>query len=179
MVEVAVTLPFLLVLFLGMVEVAYYMYATITVHNVAREAARVAAKESPYDPKPINQWATLVISDVVQSAMGSYLQPTSADDTVIVTRATADDTGALTYCESLSASWPADGNPGPDSTRLSCDQIQAMIAQMPGDLGSGFESDEFIVVEYFHHHYPIIGLTVVAPQGITLYSYSVMRIIGQ
>lgn len=179
LVEVAIALPFLLILFLGMVEVVYYMHATITVHNTAREAARVGAKESPYDTKPINDWATLVISNVVQSATASYLSPTSADDTVVVTRITADDVGSLTYCESQSANWPADSNPGPDSTRFSCSQLQTMIAQMPGDLGSSFEDDDFIIVEYFHHHYPIIGLTVVAPDGVTLYSYSAMRIIGQ
>ncbi|MFQ5398199.1 MAG: TadE/TadG family type IV pilus assembly protein [Anaerolineae bacterium] len=179
LVEVALALPFLLILFLGMVEVGWYMYAANIVHNTAREGARVAAKENVLDPKTIQDWASLVLTDVIKSTSNDYISPNSTNDTVIVTRATSNSQGSLTYCESMSAVWPDTGSPGPDTSRVSCADLQAKIIQMGVDLGGSFGTDDFIVVEYFHHHDPLFGLTVVAPQGLTLYSYSIMRIIGQ
>ncbi|RME41179.1 MAG: pilus assembly protein [Caldilineae bacterium] len=179
LVELAITLPFLLILFLGMTEVGYYMYATIAVHNTAREAARVAAKEPQFSTNTIDMWASKVMTDVLQSASASFLAPSGKDDTVIVTHLLTDSSGTITTCESKSAIWPDTGAPGADTSRFTCADLQTLINQMPSTIGSGFEQDEFILVEYYHHHYPIIGLTVVMPQGVELYSYTVMRVIGQ
>ncbi len=188
LVEMAIALPILLILFLGMVEVVYYMYANITVHNVSREAARVAIKETT--DHNINDWATLVMSDVVKSSSGSFLQPSSADDTVVVAKINVDLSGSLT-CLCTSGVWPANGQQGPDIAKSQlCNasnqctglaDVQAKITQMQGDLGhtSGLKDDTFIMIEYVHRHHPIIGLTVVAPDGVTLYSSSTMRLIGQ
>jgi len=179
LVEMAITLPFLLILFLGMTEVGYYMFATISVHNTAREAARVAAKEPQFSNNTIDDWATMVMTDVLKSATASFLNPSGDDDTVIVTHITTDSSGTITTCESKSAIWLDTGTPGPDSSRFTCADLQALVDQIPTTLGTNFEQDEFILVEYYHHHYPVIGLTVVMPQGVQLYSYTVMRVIGQ
>lgn len=179
--EIAIALPVLMVLFLGIVEVAYYMYADIAVRNITRESARVAIKET--SDHTTAEWAALVMTTTLRSSAGSFLQPNSADDTIIVTKVKVALDGSLTCAGPLAATWP-DGGQGPDSANSQfsdCGKIQGSLAQMPGILGhaSGLQDDAFIITEYFHHHHPIIGLTVVAADGITLYSSATMRLIGQ
>ncbi len=179
MVELALTLPMLLLLFLGLVEVSYYLYAANTVHYVARESARVASKESRSLPKTINEWSTIVISSTNRVATAGFLAPTSVDDTVITSFVTTDATGAIASCAIQKGNWPADNQSGPDVSKFTCVNLSSLVTQMSVDLGVTLNNDKLIVVEYYHHHYPLIGLTVVAPNGITLYSYTAMRIIGE
>ncbi len=179
LVELAITLPFLLVLFLGSVEVSYYMFAANTVHNTAREAARRAARESRYDTITISQWATIVGNKLDQSASSSFLKPTSAADTAIVTHFKSDSLGNLTTCESATVIWPSDNAAGTDPSLISCADLATKLTNMTATLGTTLSDDDFIVVEYYHRHTPIIGLTIVSPNGVTIYSSSIMRIIGQ
>lgn len=179
MVELAITLPFLLILFLGTAEVAYYMFAANTVNNTAREAARRAVRESRYDTITISQWADIVGARLDQSASSSFLQPTSVTDTAFVTHFRSDNAGNLISCETAPVIWPADNAAGTDTSQISCALLAEKTANMATTLGTVLSDDDFIVVEYYHHHTPIIGLTIVSPNGVTIYSSSIMRIIGQ
>lgn len=180
LVELAVILPLLLFLFMGMIEVGWAMHSYLTVANAAREGARFGTRGS-FSEEDIAE-----VTVVALGAVDVRLEGEEANGTVIVTLVDIDPDGSYTRHPSYTAGTL------PVTSRLSDSEI-AQIAQdnvafnqdpFHCPLGSPppCEIDSYndlVVVEVFYEHAQMLGLPVVSdilPNPVQMYSRGLMRL---
>lgn len=160
MVETAIFFSVLLILLVGVIEVAVAVNAYLVVINAAREGARYAVGDF-----------NLTNAEIATYTKGNAasLNLNASNATIIVTRVntTTDGNGVVTLTGYSVTYEPTLGN---DSSRFNQSNVLARLnnvtSKVPGD-------DEFVIVEFFYY-YPFF----LAQVNIPMYSYTAMRVVG-
>ena len=96
-VELALTLPIIIVLFFGMIEIGLATHSFIVVANSAREGARFGARGVHI---PMNDIIAIVETSMSKSIAADYFGP-DANTTVIITQVDLDDDGNYVIYDKL------------------------------------------------------------------------------
>lgn len=182
LVEVAVVLPVVLLLFIGMVEVGWAMHSYVTVATAAREATRFGARGN-FDEEDIAEVALVALG-----ALDVQLEGPDVNTTVIVTFVDIDPTGTYTVTT------PYITGTLPVTSSILTGDLD--IAQVAAD-NAAFNQDPFhcpvespppcevdsvndlVVVEAFYEHVQMLGLPIVSnilSNPIPIYSRGLMRV---
>jgi hypothetical protein len=159
MIELALILPLLVMLFIGLVEVAFFTRTYLALLEASREGARVGARGTLlFDNSEIR---TLVTQDLSREG-----HATDALQDVIIVRAEVDGGAISSYAwESMMGSGL--------SPRMTEDVLNSR-------LHSDDPNGALIVVEIFYDHEPLInfpGLSDIFPDPMVVHTYSVMRLL--
>jgi hypothetical protein len=206
LVEMALILPILLLLFAGLIELGFSFYDYLTVVNAAREGARFAAKMPDYTVEEIvevtNKATQPVLTDFtlkdewgedVLDAEGRLItNPERAS--VIVSRLSApvpEDGYSYTYnilegypsAVGKAALAPADQVIPIHSSRVTEGRVDSIAQEVEAALqGATFEEDaQFVIVEVVYDHPQVIRLFKIGeiiPDPIPLSSLTLMRVIS-
>lgn len=179
--ELAVVLPVILLLFIGMVEVGWAMHSYVTVATAAREATRFGARGN-FDAEDIAEVALVALG-----ALDVQLEGPDVNTTVIVTLVDIDPTGTYTVTT------PYITGTLPVTSSILTGELD--IAQVAAD-NLAFNQDPFhcpvespppcevdsvndlVVVEAFYRHTQMLGLPIVShvlSNPIPIYSRGLMR----
>lgn len=182
LVELAVILPVVLFLFIGMVEVGWAMHSYVTVATAAREAARFGARGN-FNEADIGEVAVVALG-----ALDVELEGPDVNTTVMVTFVDVDPTGAYTITT------PYITGTLPVASCVSTGECD--IAQVAAD-NVAFNEDPFhcpvgspppcevdspndlVLVEAFYEHAQMLGLPLVSDilsNPIHLYARGFMRL---
>jgi Flp pilus assembly protein TadG len=159
--EVALTLPLLVVLLVGLVEVAFMARTYLALVEASREGARVGARGAAnFDNSEI---LTLVQQDLSRQGLSTA---TGLKD-VIVVRA---DVGPGAVINQYNAySMLGSGRPA----QLSQDALRSSLV-------AGDPQTRLIGVEIYFDHKPLLGFPLVSdifPDPFFLHAYSIMRML--
>jgi len=182
LVELAVILPLLLFLFIGMVEVGWAMHSYVTVATAAREATRFGARGN-FNEEDVGEVALVALG-----ALDVELEGPDVNTTVIVTFVDIDPTGAYTITT------PYVTGTLPVTSGIFTGELD--IAQVAAD-NVAFNQDPFhcpvgspppcevdspndlVVVEAFYEHTQLLGLPLVSDilsNPMHIYSRGLMRV---
>ena len=177
LVELAVILPLLLLLFIGMIEVGWAMHSYVTVATAAREATRFGARGN-FNEEDVGEVALVALG-----ALDVELEGPDVNTTVIVTFVDIDPTGAYTITT------PYVTGTLPVASCLSTGECD--IYQIAQD-NIAFNDDpancptppcdspnDLVVVEAFYEHTQLLGLPLVSDilsNPMHIYSRSLMRV---
>lgn len=190
-VEVALILPFLLLLLVAMVEAGFALRDYVMVQSVDREGVRWAVRTPPTGGKP--EFLALfagetaeVFERILVSASDAGLRP--EDVNIILTHIyLVDDDNNGTYDRSGVDSYvyPAGFDVGSsqlDVVALADDNFakHTQINALRGASAYDPLENELVVVELFYRHETLWGMDIVGPFGAdwTMYAQSSMRMIG-
>lgn len=181
LVELAVILPLVLFLFIGMVEVGWAMHSYVTVATAAREATRFGARGN-FDEEDIGEVALVALG-----ALDVQLEGPDVNTTVIVTFVDIDPTGTYTMTTYVTGTLPV-------TSSLLTGEVD--IAQVAAD-NVAFNQDPFhcpvgspppcevdspndlVVVEAFYEHTQLLGLPLVSDvlsNPMHIYCRGLMRV---
>jgi len=184
MVELALTLPVLLIIFLGLIELAILLRAHLVVVNANREAARFAARGT-FTDEQIAERAIFSIRTAPDNALLPIeMTGPDANTQILVTRF------SVPYLASEPATWQAayiTGTLGLNSQidpQAMANQFKAQNDQFNDDLIASQPDavrtmQDVVVVEIFYHHYEVLHAPLVEwvfPDPMVVYSRTVMRI---
>lgn len=180
LVELALVLPIILLLFVGMAEVGWAIHSYVTVATAAREATRFGARAN-FDAEKVAEVALVALG-----ALDVELEGPDVNTTVMVTFVDIDPTGTYTITTPYIT-----GTLSVTSSLLSGDFDVGQIAQdnvafnqdpfhcpIGVDPPCGTRND-IIVVEIFYRHHQMLGLPMVSDilsNPIGLYSRGAMRL---
>jgi Flp pilus assembly protein TadG len=161
MVELALTLPLLVVLFVGLVEVAFIARTYLVLLEASREGARLGARGSAnFDDSEIG---TLTEQDLSREG---YTTARGLQDIIIV-RA---DIGPGKKINSYA--WVSTFNSGL-TPLLTQDALRSRLA-------ADDPQSRLIAVEIYYDHRPLIGFPLLSdlfPRPFPLHAYSIMRLL--
>lgn len=176
LVELAVILPLVLFLLIGMIEVGWAMHSYVTVATAAREATRFGARGN-FHEEDIGEVAVVALG-----ALDVELEGPEVNTTVIVTFVDIDSTGAYTITT------PYVTGTLPVTSALFTGEFD--IAQVAAD-NAAFNQDplhcptppcdspnDLVIVEAFYDHAQMLGLPIVSDilsNPIRIYSRGLMR----
>ena len=203
MVELALSLPILLLILAGAVEVGMYYNTYLTLIDATRESARYSANGSPVFVSSDTNCATTedffkkAACLVLQNLPGVTFDPVRDDIVVSVVlirggqiydRYVNYDSGTNTFqsgqqgwsrCESLpSTSNPTTNSPGCTraTSRFPNSLIKARLDQFPG--AASAPKSAYVLVEIYHVHHQFLGLIppglAFLPQEVVMHAYSIM-----
>jgi len=180
LVEFAITLPILLILFLGLIELAMALRAQLVLVNANREATRLAARGAFTDEQ---------IAEHALNAFGGQLPATTlgpnANTGIIITRFHIPDdptqeaffytpvyaTGTLTFTSRIS----------PEEELIALvDQNNNFNDQLISTHPDAVRSvHDLVFVEIFYYHHQVLHAPIISwifPEPLVLYSRTVMRV---
>lgn len=204
MVEFALVLPFLLLLFLGLVEVGLAMYDYIVVAGANREAVRLASR---------GRFTDQTIAARVVSAGGLHKTPDGGTEPNLRTTGPDSDTGIIIThvdipidgSEPIEVSYYVSGTitidtpSGPQTrpvapddghlSQMSADEILAYLdyrRNVSDDIDTYradndyevMSTESFVIVETFYAHDLLIGTLPFIPNPLQLYFASTMRVLS-
>lgn len=200
MVEMALSLPILLLILAGAVEIGMYYNNYLTLIDATREAARYSANGSPIFGSTDNNCATTedffkkAACLVLQNLPGVAFDPVR-DDIVVsvilirhgqvyaryINPSLATGEQGWSRCESM----PVTINPTTNSggctratSRFPNSAIQARLDQFPG--ASTAPKSAYVLVEIYHIHRQFLGLIppglAFLPQEVVMHAYSIMPV---
>jgi Flp pilus assembly protein TadG len=163
-VELALTLPLLAVLLVGLVEVAFFAFTYLSILESSREGARLGSRgKALFNDSEIE---TLVEQDL--SRNGIYTSTGEVD--VFIVRGSMTEETAATIA-TVSSVYPAI-----DGDRPAFQHGSDLAPRLrPGDPGS-----RFVIVEIFYDYHPLFGfpgLSALFPDPMPLHTYSMMRML--
>ncbi len=179
LVELALALPALLIIFLGLVELGFLLRAHLVVANANREAARFASR------------GTFTDEQIVDRALDSFayqlpvvMEGPGANTQVIITRffISSDKGVGGTYNPPY-----VEGELG-EASQLDLDATAARLKQENDDFNDDLiasqsdavrTSQDVVFVEIYYHHYEVIGAPVVEwvfPDPMVVYVRTAMRV---
>jgi Flp pilus assembly protein TadG len=169
--------PILLILFLGLIELALTMRAKLVLTNANREAARLASRGT-FTDEQVAEWALTAFT----GQLPAKTEGAEANTGIIVTRfytppgaeeATYDTpiyvTGTMTYTTETGEVKTTPSQIDPESYK---DQLQA-------DNAAYLTANDVVVVETYYHHHQVLHAPLVEwvfPEPIILYVRTAMRI---
>lgn len=195
LVELALVLPLLVLLLLGIVELGFTMYDYLTLATANREGVRLASR-ARFTDEMVTQ---LVVSSsgLIEQDDGSFkpnmvLIGEGANLGVIITHLSFDTSGSLigvtTYVSGTIVD--ADDTPRPITladTHLSSDDLQAIVANSSSatsNINTYREAmsydripEEVVIVETFLAHELLTSTIVPTADVVTLYFHSTMRVL--
>jgi hypothetical protein len=165
--ELALVLPLLLMILIGMVEVGWAMRAHLTVTTASREGARFASRRV-FDYEEIQE-----VVYVAMLALNPVFDGPDANATIIITKVPIDADG----------NWSIDGGaPYVTGTLPVESRVPAGMYQEIADVNAEeYESENnLVVVEVFYDHDMLLGsrmgAQIVGLGPLRLYSRSINRI---
>lgn len=195
LVELALVLPFLALLLLGVVEMGFALYDYITLATANREGVRLASRARFTD----NMVADLIVgsSGLVEQDDGSFqpnmiLHGENANLGVIITHLSLDVDGNLVDASTFVTGTivEADGVPRlitPIDTRFTPDELAEVVTNSSSAtsnvnsyrdaLSYDMIPEEIVIVETFLAHDVLYSTIIPANDTITLYFHSTMRVI--
>jgi hypothetical protein len=204
MVEMAFTLPVLLLILAGTVEVGWYYNTYLTIVDATREAARRSANNSIDPTRPdldcahteefFKQAACLAMQGLNRNTPGLF---DPARDDILVSVVTVKQHEVQTryvdsdftegdswsYCEKVSL--PAGGSCTRAYSRFPNSVMQERLAQFiasstPPITPSTIPNEAYVLVEIYHVHHQFLGLIppgmAFLPQEIVMYGYTIMPV---
>ena len=159
MLETALFLPVLLTFLVGLIQVGFVINAYLVVINATREGARYGSHSFSY---------TLAQIASTTRTMAYPLTLDSSNATIIVTRVQTSTSGGTASITSYTSAY-ATGLNQTQASRLTQSEMLTRFSQ--GTQTNG--TDEFIIVEFFYRN-PLF----IWKADIPMYSYSIMRVIG-
>jgi hypothetical protein len=198
LVETAILLPLLLMLFLGLIEVGFAMYNYITIAGANREAARLASRGRFPDETVAARVVSAGGSREVSGVTEPYLRTTGADPNtgIIVTRVTipAESGEEIQTTVYVSGTISVDGNLEPvDPSRahlnsMSHDELldylnhRRTVAAEIDEYRTALDyevltAETYVIVETFFTHDLLTSGLPVIPDPLTLYFASTLRIL--
>jgi Flp pilus assembly protein TadG len=161
LVELALVLPLLVVLLVGLVEVVFYARTYLAILEASREGARIGARGAAnFDNSEIQ---TLVEQDLSRQG----IDPATGLVDVIIVRA---DVGPGTVINSYAAV----------SMRGSGQPVYLSQSRVLQRLQAGDPQSRFVAIELYYDHHPVLGLPLVSaifPDPMPLHTYSIMRML--
>jgi hypothetical protein len=197
LVEMAITLPLLLVMFIGLIEIGYVLRNYLIVVNANREGARFAARGRWFEDDSWYQIAKRVVSaggsdgnnevPVLRTqGYGEYAGNTEIIITYIKIPDQVDATGGMVVEDTSYRRWFS-GTLGYDSEIVP--EVLAEAARQANYefnqrfFGSGqldiASEDNFVVVETWYEHEQLLKLpifTEILPEIVPLYAQTTMRV---
>jgi len=160
LVEIAIFLSILLVLLVGVIQVAVAVNAYLVVVNATREGAR-------YSVGDFNRTNAEIAAFTKGNATALNLNASNA--TIIVTRVDTVTTGGgvISLTGYVSTYEPT---LGVEPSRFNQTNVLARLDNVANKIPG---NDEFVIVEFFYS-YPFF----MAPVSIPMYSYTAMRVVG-
>jgi Flp pilus assembly protein TadG len=161
MVELALTLPLLVVLFVGLVEVAFIARNYLVLLEASREGARLGARGAAYFDN--SEIRTLVEQDLSREG---YTTGNGLKDIIIV-RADVGPGRAINSYQSFSML--GSGRPS-----------LLTQATLLSRLAAGDPQSRLIAVEIYYDDRPLIGFPLLSglfPRPFILHTYSIMRVL--
>ncbi len=160
MVETAIFFSMLLILLVGVIEVAVAVNAYLVVVNAAREGARYAVSDFNRTNQEIAAFT---------KGNATALNLNSSNSTIIVTRVntTTDGSGNITLTAYTATYEPTLGT---DASRFNQTNVLSRLSNVSTKVAG---DDEFVIVEFFYS-YPFF----LAQVSIPMYSYTAMRVVG-
>lgn len=198
LVEMALLLPILLLLFAGLIELGFSFYDYLVVVNAAREGARYGAKMPDYTDDDVADITMRAAASLSEFVLGEAPDPREVNPgraSVIITRLNAPipetDEEYTYYIESQRTFGKADLSEteqaaleGPiHKTRLTEGELESVANEVTEALtGVTFMQDaQFIVVEVMYDHSQVIKLFKIGdiiPDPVALSSMTMMRVIA-
>jgi hypothetical protein len=195
LVEMAITLPLLLVMFIGLIEIGYVLRNYLIVVNANREGARFAARGRWFEEDSWYQIAKRVVSaggsdgnnevPVLRTqGYGEYPGNTKIFVTYIEVPSQVDDTGGMiieptNWTRWVSGTLEYDSEIDADALAEAARQANFNFnQQFLGQLDIASE-DNFVVVETWYEHEQLLKLpifTEILPEIVPLYAQTTMRV---
>jgi hypothetical protein len=161
MVELALTLPLLVVLFVGLVEVAFIVRTYMVLLEASREGARLGARGAAFFDN--DEIRTLVEQDLSREG---YTKASGLQDIIIV-RAEVGPGKTISSYQSFSM--------------LGSQRLPGLTrATLLSRLEAGDPRTRLIAVEIYYNQRPLIGFPLLSdlfPKPFTLHAYSIMRLL--
>lgn len=190
LVEMALALPVLLIMLLGLVEVGFLLRTYLVVYNADREAARFAARGG-FTGEEIKERALTSFSGQLPVSLG---EPDEPDGNTIIyvtwlqipSDAVDDDDWKASYHKQDSFGTFEPSSRDPISKIDAVDQWKRMkdwnaaLNDAAGEDGLGPTSLEVVIVEIFYEHNQVLHAPVIEwflPDPMEVYAWTTMRII--
>lgn len=158
-IEFAMTAPLLLLLILGVVELAHAFNANLAVINAGREGARLAARGNIFTPDQIRL--------VVESHTDRI--DLAGSGAIVVTRVQSAPAGFVSYDNETLL--------GSEASRFDGASLASLHQQATASNPSYLRQDKFVIVEVFYQHRTITGFLPFLPDGvIPMYAYTIMPV---
>lgn len=176
LIELALAFPILLILFLGLIEVALAMRAKLVLTNANREAARLASRGTFTDEEVAERALIAFAGQLPVETQGA-----EANTGIIVTRFhTPPGAAEATYHTPIYVTGTLTYTTGGGEVRTTPSQIDpdAYKDQLQEDNAAYLTANDVVVVETYYHHYQVLNAPLIdqLPQPIILYVRTVMRI---
>ena len=174
--EFALALPVLLILFLGLIELAMAMRAQLVLTNANREAARYASHGAFTDEQVIERTLFAFADQLPVELSGP-----DANTGIIITRFhIPSGDGAPTYEEPYITGTLTYSDDGGDVFDTPSQIEPASYAQQLKEQNEGFfTANDVVLVETYYHHRQVLHAPLVEwfiPEPIVLYRRTAMRI---
>ncbi len=182
LVELAITLPFLIIMFLGLVEFGFMLNYYISLVDATREAAREYSQYDPftYDAAGNRSGDNIdTFYKLIPSYLRGKLEPTDSTDTSrdITLDPTQDNiiVSVFSICRGhVVARYPTTtSTPGEYRTWTTDDASRFTNANIESRLVSDAPETGVLVVEVFYDYHYLLGFFGTGNK-ITLYSYTIM-----
>ncbi len=188
-VEIALTLPILIALLTGMMEIGFLVHSVSTVATAAREGARYGARGMYIDPEEIASVAQIAM----ELSLDVNMDLPNANTRIIVTHVDIDPDGTYHYLHSETlgdlavASKVCLASPCGEDT-INVDAITVENVEFNDDVERCNEIDhgcrnDLVIVEVFYAHELKMGLMMesfikyVMPTPIIIEQHSIMRVL--
>jgi len=197
LVEMALLLPILLLLFAGLIELGFAFYNYLVVVNAAREGARYGAKMPEFPDSQVAYASTLAAQNLPEFVlMDENGEPVVDEEgrisvnpdraTVFVTRLNAPvPEDGYDYEYAILDGYPKAYGMGPPghTSQLTAERLERIADEVETALTEiTFQQDaQFIVVEVVYEHSQVIGLFKIGeiiPDPISLSSLTMMRVVA-
>ena len=179
LVEMALALPVLLIMLLGMVELGFLLHAYIVLYNADREATRFAVR-GVFEPEEIVERAMTSVSD----QLPLQLEGPEANAAILITQLhiPADKNALATVDlydhEGISVTSRFVPHAKAQQIKLDNDLFNQEV--MNADVGLGPTSQDVVIVEMFHNHDQVLHAPFVEwvfPDPMPVYAWTIMRIL--
>ena len=171
LVEMAIMLPILIIILVGIVELGFALANQMTVTTAAREGARYGARFGPTNEAEVNN----AVLKVVTNTASSLFSMDQAHADVIVVRTKTDSSGNIGSSTDFKADsyWVQEvlqDSPNISGRVVTPDQIATDLNHEP--------NLAVIIVQSFYDHRSVLGIPLVAvlSDRIPIGTYTVMRI---
>jgi hypothetical protein len=183
MVELALVLPFLLLLLVATVEAGFALRDYLTLQSVNREGVRWAARTPPgeeYRAHFHDEGISGVDGRIRIAAERAGLREEEIN--IVFTHIYLDGDDYVMHQEMFPPGFPYPTNYANKMTERAEDNRDKAASVNATRVEAGYEplSNELIVVETFYRHETLWGFDIVGPFGedFTMYALSTMRLIG-
>jgi len=176
-IELALVFPILLILFLGLIELALAMRAKMVLTNANREAARLASRGT-FTDEEVAERALIAFAD----QLPAKTEGAEANTGIIVTRFHAPPgAGEATYHTPIYVTGTLSYTTGAGEAKTTPSQInpEEYKNRIQADNTAYFTANDVVVVETYYHHHQVLHAPLVEwvfPEPIILYVRTVMRI---